>query len=281
MTQKIAVAIVHGIGQQPPNYSADFAKTLKTMCELVCGQDIVVEPVYWSPVFEPLEDDLWQRVQAGGKLCYAGLREFMISYLGDAIAYQITETDRQGYDQVHQCFADALGRLARAAGSKAPLCVIAHSLGTVIASNYLYDLQVDPQREIISPPVREHIGATPLEHGETLTLFYTLGSPIALWSLRYQQFGKPIEVPAPELAGHYAGLQGEWINFYSKTDVIAAPLKTLNADYARVVSADKPVWVGGLLKSWNPASHLDYWSGRAVLESIAQGLIRVWKAVNA
>jgi hypothetical protein len=280
MTQKIAVAVIHGVGHQSPNYSERFADNLKALCELVCGQDIVVEPVYWSPVFKSQEETLWEREQTGGALCYTDLRQFMISYLGDAIAYQITETDRQGYDQVHQRFADALGRLVQAAGPKAPLCVVAHSLGSVIASNYLYDLQVDPQRQIISSAVRDHIGPTPLERGETLTLFYTLGSPLALWSLRFQQFGKPIEVPAPGLAGHFAGLRGEWINFYSKTDVIASPLKTLNADYARVVCADKPVEVGGLLTSWNPASHLDYWSGQSVLESIAQGLIRVWKTVN-
>jgi len=36
------------------------------------------------------------------------------------------------------------------------------------------------------------IGNTPLERGETLTLLYTLGSPIAIWSLRYPDFGVPI-----------------------------------------------------------------------------------------
>ena len=44
--------------------------------------------------------------------------------------------------------------LAQEAGPDAPLCVIAHSLGTIIASNYIYDLQVDPFKHLISDAPR-------------------------------------------------------------------------------------------------------------------------------
>ena len=48
----------------------------------------------------------------------------------------------------------------------APLCVVAHSLGTVIASNYLYDL-MKRRGSFMGTRVRGQINGTPLERGET------------------------------------------------------------------------------------------------------------------
>ncbi len=78
-----------------------------------------------------------------------------------------------------------------------------------------------------------------------MTLFYTLGSPIALWSLRYRNFGKPIQVPSLKFGNHYRNLVGEWVNFYDKADIIGYPLKELNADYNAAVTSDRAVRVGG------------------------------------
>jgi hypothetical protein len=128
--------------------------------------------------------------------------------------------------------------------------------------------------------VRESMGDTPLERGETLTLLYTLGSPIALWSLRYRDFGKPIQIPSPLLHTHYPQLQGEWVNFYDADDVVGFPLKELNDDYGLVVSADREINVGNIFGSWNPLSHLAYWTDHDVLDPIAKKLVEVWKTVN-
>jgi hypothetical protein len=128
--------------------------------------------------------------------------------------------------------------------------------------------------------VKKKIGDTPLERGETFTLFYTLGSPIAMWSLRYPNFGVPIAVPSPELSKYYPNLKGEWVNFYDEDDVIGYPLKTLNEAYRKAIKADRQINAGGLLSSWNPASHLGYWTDNDVTKPIAQELVRTWRAVN-
>ena len=125
------------------------------------------------------------------------------------------------------------------------------------------------------------LGDAPLACGETLTLFYTMGSPVALWSLRYENFGKPIHVPSPKLHNHYANLAGEWVNFYGKADVIGYPLKELNADYRVAVTSDCPVLVGGPLAFWNPLSHMAYFGDTDVLGPIAEGLVGVWQTINA
>jgi hypothetical protein len=205
----------------------------------------------------------------------------MIDLAGDGLAYQPARKEQVIYDDVHRVVATALKTLSEEAGAEAPLCCIAHSLGTVIASNYFYDLQTRRYSEDLRPLV----GSSPLEQGRTLALFYTMGSPIAIWSLRYprtntsEQFGKPIDVPSRDLAAFYPGLQGEWINFFDRDDVIAYPLRVLNAEYAARVK-DVEVNAGNWLTRWNPASHLGYWTDGEVIRIIVGGLVRVWKSIN-
>ena len=122
---------------------------------------------------------------------------------------------------------------------------------------------------------------TPIERGETLTLFYTLGSPIALWSLRYRDFGKPIQVPTPQLAHYYPELKGEWLNFFDKDDIVGFPLKTLNEQYGAVVTEDCRVDVGKFPANLTPASHMGYWTDRDVLAPIAAGLDRGGQTINS
>lgn len=280
MSQKVAVAIIHGVGRTLPGYADRMTDALVRRCRRDCGDNAVFRSVYWSPVLQRAEETLWARMAAGGPLHYADLRRLVIDFLADAVAYQVTPHDRSVYDAVHGVFAATLNELAREAGPTAPLCVIAHSLGTIIASNYLYDLQVERLRPILPDTVRAVQEPTPLETGETLSLFYTLGSPLALWSLRYGDFGRPIQVPDPRLGQHHRALGGEWANFYDPDDVLAFPLKPLNDAYARAVTADWPVDVGDLTTSWNPLSHLEYWDDPNVIEPIATGIRRMWQTVN-
>ena len=289
MPQRIAVAIIHGIGAQKPDFAGEmiaeladrFARHVKGKVNDAANQ-LVMEPVYWSPALQRDEDELWNRLLKGGELDFVGLRRFMVNFAADAIAYQPAPKERDAYDNIHIEVARALKRLAAKAGAAAPLIVIAHSLGTVIASNYFYDLQKDAKKRFIPPVIRKEIGRTPLEHGETFTSLYTFGRPIALWSLRYKNFGSPIIVPSPGLDRHHSGLgvASEWINFYDRDDVIGYPLKKLNDAYRRAVKEDRQINAGGWLSNWNPLSHNGYWTDNDVTKPIAEGLARVWKQAN-
>lgn len=287
MTQKIAVAVVHGIGKT----KSDFAN--KMMAELkkrffaevnkkasIGKTELVIKPVYWSPILQKSQDELWNRIYKNSKLRYKNMRQFMVNFAADAIAYQPTPQDRHLYDAIHQKMAEILSALAKEAGPKAPLCIVAHSLGSIISSNYLYDLQTSNRKKILPEKISKKIGKTPLEKGDTLTLFYTLGSPIALWSLRYPNFGIPINVPSPLLKKHYPKLKGEWINFYDKDDIIAYPLKNINEKYTKAVTADKSVNIGSFISSWNPMCHVNYWTDNDITKPIAKSLARLWIETN-
>lgn len=289
MSQKIAVAIIHGIGSQTPDFADETIQELtQRFSRLIQGQapdpasELVMKPVYWASELQDEENELWTRIRRGGDLDFLSLRRFMVNFAADAIAYQPAPKERDAYDRIHARVAATLNEAAAAAGPTAPLCVLAHSLGTVIASNYFYDLAKQTRKKLLSRKVLQQMDDTPLERGETLTSLYTFGSPIALWSLRYKEFGQPIQVPSPKLTTHHPALgpAAEWINFYDEDDVIGYPLRTLNDAYRAAVKADVQVNAGGLLSSWNPLSHNGYWTDNDVTKPIAAGLAKVWQRAN-
>lgn len=279
MFRKIAVAIVHGVGKQEPDFAEPMTALIRKYFAREAGLSdeeardaLVVKPVYWEPVVQGAEDELWERMKGGGTIRWRKWRRYAIDYGGDALAYQPTPLNKTMYDQVHTVFSAALNSLAHEAGEDAPLAVISHSLGTVIASNYFYDLNAEFSRgrKILSDSMRTLVGDTPLERGETFSLFYTMGSPIAVWALRYgvENFGAPIRI------------SGEWVNFYDPDDIIGYPLKSLNDSYNKAVAKDVVVNAGGSLNSWNPSCHAYYWTDAQVVKPIARSLARLWKKVN-
>ena len=292
MSQKIAIAVVHGIGlansewadKTSPQFISGMSKPLISEFARLRGETfeeakskLAIEPVYWANVVQGLQDDLGGENRLNLKRLSnpLGLRDFVFHYLGDAIAYSIRGDNKEGYRKVHtkihKAFAKTLKKLADEAGEKAPLCIISHSLGAVIASNYVWDLQRN--NPIVS------ISDTPLEKGETLNLFYTLGTQIPLWSMSYDDFGSPIKIPSPQTIDHYPSLTGEWMNFYDRDDVLGFPIQNINEAYSATV-VDREINAGNPLSGWTPLSHNGYWKDSEVIEPIAEGLVKTWEAVN-
>ncbi|SEP85943.1 hypothetical protein SAMN05216232_1110 [Virgibacillus subterraneus] len=281
MTQRIAILILHGAGTPDKHFAEKMIRRISNRFEKKLGvksSELEFEPVFWSAIFAGEQEELWNNLQQDQDLDYTRMRRFIIDFLSDAVAYQPTSSGGQNYDKVHTLVAKAIRKLKERAGQNAPLCVISHSLGTVVASNYFYDLQF--RRENMGVETKTCTHQTPIEQCETLTLFYTMGSPMALWSMRYIDFGSPIAVPSLDLEKFYPGLKGEWLNFYDKDDILAYPLKGLNGEYNRAVKKDVGVNTGGLLTSWNPLSHTKYDTDPEVVRAIVEGLIRTWKVVN-
>ncbi|MGF1481451.1 MAG: hypothetical protein ACFB4I_18535 [Cyanophyceae cyanobacterium] len=297
MTQKIAIAIIHGIGeggsfddQTSPKYANGMAQALKLKFAEFLGcfgseaerlafadRRLAIVPIYWAGIILEAQQSLWKRLNIENLNSFFGLREFVFRALADSIAYQVTSADtsnRWTYDGIHRCVAQGLQKLAQPeqAGSDAPLCIIAHSLGTIIINNYLYDLQTNKYQI--------EIGNTPLEQGETFTSLYTLGSQIAFWSLRHQDFGAPISVPAPQLSQYHPQLEGEWINFFDRDDLLGYPLKSLNEKYHKAVTQEREVNAGTIVESWNPTSHDGYWTDEEVIHPIADDIARLWRQVG-
>ena len=285
MTKKIAVAILHGIGNQNEDFSDLFIEVLtKRFSQQIKPfyatpeKELIIQPIYWGSVFNERESHLWQRLNKEDNLDFKQLRQFVIHFFGDAIAYQPVADHNPNYIKVHEVYARGLRKLSEVAGEDAPLFVIAHSLGTVISSNYFYDLQFISEE--IAEDVLRNMKKTPLEKGETLTSFYTLGSPLALWGLRYADFDKPIQVPSPHLKNHHPEIQGKWVNMYDKDDVFGYPLKTINDSYDRAIAVEKEINSGGIISSSTPLSHNNYFKTNEVINDIGDDLAEIWKQLN-
>jgi hypothetical protein len=144
--------------------------------------------------------------------------------------------------------------------------IVAHSLGSVIASNYVWDAQRD------RPAARAtYEGATAFERGATLAGLATCGSPIALFTLALGEVVS-IEFPAPGLPPALRAA-ARWVNFFDADDALAYPLRPLSPSYAAAVSADRAINVGRVTTSWNPASHTAYLDDDSFIEPAAE-LIR-------
>src|SRR5688572_14306584 len=185
MAQKIAVAIIHGIGVPDPGFADGMIAELRERLNDHLSVDgtsadeaVAFEPVLWAPVLQGRENILWEKIKASNSVDFVKLRRFIIDFAADALAYQPTPHDQGAYLGVHRIVAQAIKTLGEKAGPKAPLVIIAHSLGTVIASNYLYDLLNYPKRRLIAAPVRRAMGRKLIDKGETFAALYTMGSPL-------------------------------------------------------------------------------------------------------
>ncbi|CAM4005315.1 chemotaxis protein [Cohnella lubricantis] len=274
----IAVGFVHGIGRQKEGFHLEMAAKLEARLAKACpGIRLFAEGIYWADITDRLEEKFKARM-APYELRWdnwVDVRGYMISFLGDAIAYQPLaskeETKLHGniYADIHERFCEKLQELSERAGPDAPLCLISHSLGTVIASNYIYDLQRGKLPECIRDRIRR--SDSPLVQGHTLTHLFTMGSPIALWTMRYEDFGQPIAFPPPLLREQ--GLPyGEWVNFYDKDDIVAYPLKALSPLYDDAVTEDLEVNNPGLLANTPLGSHGGYYRSEAVMNRIVSSL---------
>ncbi|PJN53028.1 hypothetical protein PAEAM_42300 [Paenibacillus sp. GM1FR] len=281
MSQKIAVIVIHGLGKQHEDFATIFSDNLHNTFTTVSGMKnpelcIEIRPVWWASVFAEREEELKRKlVGAPYNLRYEELREFMIHYLADAVAYQpLRDGGEQNYDAVHHTISKQLNRISIEVGPDTPLCVVSHSLGSVIASNYFYDLQNAKEKTKIIDP------SSPLERGETLSLFYTCGTTLPLWSLRYTSFDHPIQVPSKDFLTMHPNIAGEWINFYDKDDVLGFPLKSIHPEYDKIVKEDRDVNVGTIIDRWTPLCHNGYLHSNKVIRPIAEGLHKIWQQIN-
>ena len=287
MSQKIAVAVIHGAGSQDPGYANMLIAGLKQRIQAHLPTDnntvddkVVFKVIYWANILAKKQRILWKSVTDDDEtLRLTEFRKFIINFGADAVAYQPGAKRREIYDRVHKTVAAALHGLAQEAGPEAPLCIIGHSIGTVVTHNYFFDLGSDM---IANSSVGSSI--SPLEAGNTLAFLYWMGSPLALWSLRYERY-KAITFPGRDLDALYPNLKPSWVSYYDRDDILAYPIRSLSSGHRQLADqgllTDVPIDAGGLLTSWNPLSHLDYFNSDDVSQDIASDLVKAWQAVNS
>ena len=265
MTLKnLAIMYVHGIHVVDHDYA--HALHLNIM-DLLCANHpehrivdvydrIFYRAAFWADIFAPAQVALDTSL-ASYDLSWLKLRQFMAASVAQAVGYEGARTD-PSYEGVHARLSVALADLSNVAGPETDLVIVAHSLGCVVTSDFIWDMQ---------HTCADHAPDTALERLETLRGLVTMGNPSALYASRYTDMGVPIR----------AGSGGVmWQNLMASADVIAWPLRTLNPAYALEVHEDKVVNVG-MLNNLTPAAHTAYWDALPVAREIADLVSAVWK----
>lgn len=277
---KLAVLLVHGIGIKSPDWADSIIRGLRgALAEAVAfdaalanppsADDMAVfEPVYWEDILRDREETLRALLETGEgsnlgdigqglwrRLWYWFRRKeyaFIADYLGDIIGYLHPETRKV----IQEELSSAMSRLIHQIPSQneaVSLTVLAHSLGSVIASDYFWDSSKDKPRH--APWVLENL--------------FTVGSPLALFSLKFggpEEFKKPLRVETAH---------GRWINIYDPDDPVGMPLRALNEAYAQSVHRDVRVDAGAYL-----ISHAHYFERSSTLRIIGRKLALDWLRLN-
>lgn len=279
MACEVAVLVIHGMGNQPADFAAATEARLRQEVER-SGADsarLCFQSVHWAPVIARGEDELWTRLELG-QLRWGDLRRFVVHALGDAIAYRRTEqgAPREIYAEVHRLIHKSLQELRHSLrDADGPLVVIAHSLGSHMMSNFIWDAQHD--RGYPEGPAFEDW--SDFERMRTLTSFITFGCNIPLFTLAYLQKGDvtAIQFPPDSLDPSLKSV-ARWLNFYDSDDALGYPLKHLSDSYQDAVTEDIKINAGGLFGFWNPLSHTGYWSDADFIRPVAHVLVDVLKA---
>ena len=272
----LRIIFVHGISSSiiTGNYSeklaamiqSSLAKKIKSIDENFSLEgEITFENVNYSSVAQNEEDDLLQKYLIDSrkeynlldkileKLVYGSVRKELITSVSDVLIYESSFWRDRIRDTV---------RLAveKYAAANDQVTVIAHSLGTVVSFDTLYYNSRHNPNWLMNQFKPKN--------------FYTMGSPIALFSLEMDDAignQKPRYVSAadqPADMGDISFIQkdGEWINFFDAQDLIGYPLETLFKDKFSVM--DQIVNTGFLPLS----SHLKYCENKDIAEKISSKL---------
>lgn len=254
---KVGVLYVHGVGTQGQNFADDDIAHMKKRLG-VHADEVAFSSYCWQGLIEPREKALMLK---NNSVRWRLLRKILASYGGDALCYQPRHGLDSFYEETHKGLDDVLSTLAFKMAPDGKLVIVCHSLGTIIVNNFIWDSQ-----NVNSVGAAEY---DPNAHAlDRLQALYTLGSPIAIWSLRYPDGGKPIQLPENCV----------WRNIYCPSDIVGWPLRTINMQYCVLKGLrDYRMWVGSFTTRWNPMSHLGYMNNKKVVQMIANDIIKLLK----
>ncbi len=238
------------------------------------------EAACWDPVTQVPQDSLL-RVMFGRPGLFSRFnlttlaRRNMVGLLGDVTAYE-RDPDNKVYRAIHGVVDQCMSALSTASAGEgddegyAPLTIVGHSLGSVIASDHVWD-------HTRSTGHSHRLG----EHHLALVNMFTLGSPMALYALRNNAYGGRESIreslDAPIKTDPDGGL---WLNLFDRQDAIAFPLEPIDSYNAAGV-IDHTVDVGSWLTRWNLGSHVGYWRSDEVARLIGHKLALDWARLNS
>ena len=255
MARDLGILVIHGMGQQEPNFADDIQADVSKKLTDNDVRRTAWQPVYWADILEKRQNQYLKNARRNADLDYISLRTFIVSAVGDAAAYRRVGRANQGtYGKIHHRVRNAKKQLDHRLGkSNSPLMILAHSLGGHIISNFIWDIEK---------------GNSPFQDFSGLKALITFGCNIPLFTFALNKV-EPIALPPNAI----------WENYYDPDDVLAYPIAPTRG-YKGTAVVDKAINVGGLFSSWNPLSHSEYWTDDSLTSPIANHVKRILGAAD-
>lgn len=232
----------------------------------------------------------------------AQLRNFMTYFVGDVSAYVSEDVNfirRTVWKEIWINYREADQSFKQLLEAGATYSIVAHSLGTVIAFDYLSDLfdPINPKLFVPRPDANkrpedeklltQRTDLSDISHDELRLLqngfrhFFSMGSPIALFLMRKGALWAENKLFS-EVYNPVREKGREWCNFWDSHDPIAYPVAgllgsqtsselqdtdLLNKTAVNLATkvVDIPVETGWIFKA-----HMDYWKNCTVAKTIVK-----------
>lgn len=255
--KNLAILIVHGMGKFEKGFHKPFEQRIRKHFTADENKHIFVEGCLWDGVTAPMQQHVLHLLPR--RAWYHTLHEFVIDRLGDPVSYlssyqanapTLASSD-SFYRRIHDRVMQSLRRLEEQTGSDAHLMILAHSLGSVIVTNYRWDCEKERTRTTERP-------RTAMEKMENLVSLLTYGSNIPLF-IGVNPDTEPIESITFPIPGSDADV-AHWDNLYSPCDILGWPLADLWTKNKPKIEEECRM-IGPWWKIWRrftPITHVDY-----------------------
>ena len=274
---KIPVLFIHGMGHHEPDFFKPFLELILKKLPADVRERICPVGCWWDNVTQPMQDYVFQKALKY-KIGWKSLHKFSIDALGDPVSYLSAyyTSGRPFYKEIHDRLLSSLKELELALGEQAqsaPLVVFAHSLGSVILTNYIWDCQHGTPQTSEKPE-------TAIQRMENLTCLITYGSNIPLFlGIKDPEKDKVKSIQFPEQIERME--IANWYNIFSPNDVLGWPLTNLWTPGfgPQKPIVDKVMSVGPWWWSWSPKSHTLYETDSGFVTFAAGRINELAKAV--
>jgi hypothetical protein len=231
------------------------------------SQSFEMVPVEWQSVTAEAETQIFRHAFPGFEPApglfhpVQSLRYLMTFFIGDVIAYAAEPENKNG---IRKGVWEQIGSHCESG----PYSILAHSLGSIIAFDYLYKL-FEKDTFLYPGDQPESDEGKLNRYKDNFRNLFTFGSPIGLFMLRQGKLwlnGQPFtKITNP------IGQEHRWLNFYDHQDAAAYPLEGLFGQNSLNASAsleDIVVQTGSLVVN----SHTNYWKNKQMAQRIASVL---------
>lgn len=204
-------------------------------------------------------------------------RYFATLFVGDVIAY----TDENDNGIRRAVWKTLKANLIEKSTEVPTFSIIGHSLGSVIAFDFLFALL-----NASGPSLFDFgTGESPAERVDSRKLqqmkdafcnLYTLGSPLSLFLMRKKQLwdGATGEPTFAAVRNPFHGTTHKWLNFLDTDDVVAYPVEPFFSAGAELGQKPNPsdIYVKSGWLPLPPGAHINYWRSDDVARRIAAAL---------